>query len=74
MFNNQDRELLRTYPDHVLAPDTMYGYPREIWDNFTPEQKKGAAAVFQLAYPEFALTAGVQEILEKDTLSLEPRT
>lgn len=74
MFDKINREVLRIYPDRVLAPDTMYGYPREIWKNFTPEQKKGAAEVFQLAYPELAMAAGAQEFLETETLSLEPLT
>lgn len=62
----------RIYPKNVLREGTLYGYPAEIWNTLNVEQKMAAANLFAMAYPELAIPAGAQEILDSGTLSLRP--
>lgn len=60
------------YPKNVLQKGNLYGYPAEIWNTFNVKQKRAAAYIFAMAYPEITISAGAQEILDSGTLSLRP--
>lgn len=66
-----NEERGKVYPPGLLDEGNFYGYPKEIWDSFSDDQKQAAATVFAMAYPGLAIAAWAQEALAYKSMSLK---